>query len=95
MAITNTELENLNQEIYRILISGGINIYTIRNIEDGDYKKGIHIGENIYENDGFLVHFFSENKIKKLSKNFKILNIKKFKEGKFPRKLYFVNSEKI
>ena len=95
MALSNFDLENLNNEICRILKPGGINIYTARNTEDGDYKNGNHIGEDLYENDGFIVHFFSKEKVKKLSKGFKILDIEKFEEGKFPRKLFIVKSIKI
>ena len=95
MALSNTDLENLNDEIYRVLMVGGINIYTVRHINDQDYKNGIHRGEELYENDGFIVHFFSKEKIKKISKGFKVLNIENFEEGKFPRKLFFVEIKKI
>ena len=90
MALSTQELENLNKEIYRVLKPEGINIYTVRHIKDGDYKKGIHRGEDLYENDGFIVHFFSEEKIKNLSNGFDILEIEKFEEGSFPRKLFIV-----
>ena len=90
MALTNFELKNLNQEILRILKPGGINIYTVRHTEDGDYKNGIHISEDLYENDGFIVHFFSRDKVEQLSKGFEIIDIEKFEEGNFPRKLYKV-----
>ena len=95
MALSNSDLENLNNEICRILKPGGINIYTVRHTEDGDYKNGLHIGEDLYENDGFIVHFFSENKVNKLSKGFEILDIEKFEEGQFPRKLFNVVLKKI
>ena len=62
MALTMSDLESLNKEIHRILKPGGINIYTVRHTEDGDYKKGIHRGEDMYENDGFIVHFFRKIK---------------------------------
>ena len=52
------------------------------------------MGEGLYKNDGFIVHFFSEKKIKNLSKGFNILEIKKFEEGPFPRKLFKVVLEK-
>ncbi len=94
MALSKLDLENLNKEILRILKPGGINIYTVRNTEDGDYKNGIYIGEDLYENDGFIVHFFSEDKVKQISKGFKILDIEKFQEGKFPRKLFKVTLKK-
>jgi len=94
MALSIKELQNLNNEINRILKPGGINIYTARNTQDGDYKNGIYVGEGLYKNDGFIVHFFSEKKIKNLSKGFNILEIKKFEEGPFPRKLFKVVLEK-
>ena len=94
MALSNFDLENLNNEILRVLKPGGINIYTVRHTNDGDYKNGIHIGEDLYENDGFIVHFFSMDKINRLSKGFKISNIEKFEEGSFPRKLFRITLEK-
>tara|TARA_B100000287_G_scaffold92286_1_gene84446 strand:- start:704 stop:1357 length:654 start_codon:yes stop_codon:yes gene_type:complete len=95
MALSNADLENLNNEICRILKPGGINIYTVRHIGDGDYKNGIHRGEDLYENDGFIVHFFSEDKVNHLSKGFKVDKIEKFEEGKFPRKLFLVKNIKL
>ena len=94
MALTTTELKYLNSEICRILKPGGINVYTARHVGDGDYKNGAHIGENLYENDGFIVHFFSEEKVKEITNGFNIINIEKFEEGAFPRKLFKVILEK-
>ena len=95
MALSNNNLEHLNNEIHRILKPGGMNIYTVRHTGDGDYQNGTHIGEDLYENDGFIVHFFSKDKVSLLAKGFKILNIEKFEEGKFPRKLFIVINQKI
>ena len=94
MALTSNELENLNNEIYRILKPNGINIYTVRHTNDGDYKKGIHRGEDLYENDGFIVHFFSKEKVNSLLNGFQNLKLENFEEGKFPRKLFFVCNKK-
>ena len=94
MALSDFELVKLNKEIIRILKPGGINIYTVRHTEDADFKNGIHIGENFYENDGFIVNFFSKDKVNRLSKGFEILDIEKFEEGTFPRKLYRVTLKK-
>ena len=95
MALSNLDLKNLNNEICRIIKPGGINVYTVRHIEDGDYKNGIHRGENLYENDGFIVHFFSKEKIKQTAEGFNIINIESFEEGSFPRKLFRVILKKI
>ena len=94
MALSNFDLDNLNNEICRILKPGGINIYTVRHKDDGDYKNGTYIGEDLYENDGFIVHFFSKDKVKQLSKGFEVLDIEKFEEGKFPRRLFLVKNRK-
>ena len=90
MALTTVELKYLNSEICRILKPEGMNVYTVRHTGDGDYKNGTHIGEDLYENDGFIVHFFSEEKVKKITDGFNIIDIEKFEEGKFPRKLFRV-----
>ena len=95
MALSNQNLLNLNKEIWRILKPDGLNIYTVRNEHDGDYKNGIHRGEDMYENDGFIVHFFNKTKIKHLTDGFKNIKIESFEEGNFPRKLYFVVNKKI
>ena len=95
MALSTFDLKNLNKEIWRIIKPGGINIYTVRHIGDGDYKNGIHRGENLYENDGFIVHFFSKEKIKQNVAGFEIVSIDNFEEGAFPRKLFRVILKKI
>lgn len=88
MALSFEEIENLNNEVHRVLKQGGLNVFTVRNIEDGDYQNGIHRGEDLYESNGFIVHFFSKDKIKKLLRGFELLDMSTFEEGSFPRRLY-------
>ena len=94
MALTTSDLKKLNNEILRILKPGGINIYTVRHTNDGDFQNGVHIGEDLYENDGFIVHYFSEDKVNSLLNGFKNISLEKFEEGNFPRRLFFVVNEK-
>ncbi len=94
MALTIKDLEKLNNEIHRILKPNGLNIYTVRHTNDGDYKNGKHLGEDLYENDGFIVHYFSEEKVNSLLNGFKNITLEKFEEGTFPRKLFFIVNEK-
>ena len=94
MALTNQDLKDLNQEILRVLKKDGFNIYTVRNHMDGDFKKGTHRGEDMYEMNGFIVHYFSENKIKSLLNGFINISIENFDEGSFPRKLSLVINKK-
>ena len=94
MALTTKELEFLSDEIRRVLKPGGLNIYTVRNTDDAHYRQGIHRGEDMYENQGFIVHFFNKEKINHLAKGFDIINVERFEEGKLPRKLFLVLSKK-
>ena len=94
MALTNQDLKDLSQEIFRVLKKDGFNIYTVRNHTDGDFKKGTHRGEDMYEMNGFIVHYFSENKIKSLLNGFINISIENFDEGSFPRKLSLVINKK-
>ncbi len=95
MAFSTKELEWLSSELLRILKPGGINIFTVRHTGDADYGSGIHWGEGLYETKGFIVHFFSKEKIKQLSNGFEIVNIENFEEGAFPRKLSRVTLKKL
>jgi ubiquinone/menaquinone biosynthesis C-methylase UbiE len=95
MAFTTTELEFLSQEIRRMLKPNGLNIYTARNTNDKHYKTGIHRCEDMYEVNGFNVHFFSREKVKRLAKCYEIVSIDEFEEGTLPRKLFLVALKKL
>lgn len=90
MALTTKELEFLSEEIRRVLKFEGLNIYTVRNTDDAHYGKGIYRGEDMYENQEFIIHFFKKEKIEHLAKGYDILSVDKFEEGKLPRKLSLV-----
>ncbi|HEY3361360.1 MAG TPA: class I SAM-dependent methyltransferase [Methanosarcina sp.] len=91
MALTTAELEFLNGEIKRVLKPGGFNIYTARHIGDAQYKTGIPRGEDMYEiAGGFIVHFFSREKVKHLAEGYESFELEEFEEGELPRKLYLV-----
>ncbi len=95
MALTTSELEFLTSEIKRVLKPGGLNIYTARHTGDAQYKTGIHRGEDLYEiAGGFIVHFFSREKVESLAKGYKGLEVEEFEEGELPRKLYLVMMQK-
>ena len=94
MAFTTKELKSLSNELHRVLKPGGINIYTVRHTGDADYGTGSHIVGDLYETGGFIVHFFSTEKIKQLTAGFDILDIESFEEGSLPRKLFRVTLRK-
>ncbi|MCX5812456.1 MAG: class I SAM-dependent methyltransferase [Proteobacteria bacterium] len=90
MALTTAELEFLSQEISRVLKPGGLNVYTARNVSDIHYRTGIHRGEDMWEVGGFVVHFFSREKVEHLAKGYDIINIEELEEGDLPRRLFLV-----
>jgi SAM-dependent methyltransferase len=95
MALCTSELEVLFQEVRRLLKPNGLSIYTVRHTGDAHYGKGIHHGEDIYENGGFIVHFFSKEKIEHLAKSYQIVSIDEFEEGELPRKLFMTVLRKM
>lgn len=62
----------------------------MRNISDPHYGKGIDRGEDMYEFNGFIVHFFSNKKVEYFAKGFDIISVDEFEESELPRKLYRV-----
>ena len=94
MALTTAELEFLSDEIRRVLKPNGLNIYTVRNTKDPHYRAGIHQGEEIYEIGGFVIHFFSKEKVAHLAKGFEIVSIDEFEEGPLPKRLFRVTLKK-
>lgn len=94
MALTTAELEALSREILRVLRPGGVCVYTVRNTRDPDFGRGIHQGEALCENQGFIVHFFDRAKVEQLAAGFEVAGLDEFEEGKLPRRLFRVTLQK-
>ena len=94
MALTTAELEFLSDEIRRVLKPNGLNIYTVRNTKDPHFQTGIHQGEEIYEIGGFVIHFFSKEKVEHLAKGFEIVRLDEFEEGTLPKRLFRITLRK-
>lgn len=94
MALTTGELVALSREINRVLRPGGLCVYTVRNTTDPDFGRGLHRGEALYENQGFIVHFFDRAKVGQLAEGFEIVDVSEFDEGKLPRRLFRVTLRK-
>ena len=87
-AFTLAELKHLNNEIERILRPGGINFFTARNTDDPYFQTGIHHGENLYEIQGYIMHFLSKENIEHLINPLATVTIKEIEEGRLPKRLY-------
>lgn len=48
----------------------------------------------MYEVGGFIVHFFSREKVELLAKGYETVSIDEFEEGSLPRKLFCVTLRK-
>lgn len=90
MAFTTAELEQLAREVWRALRPGGHLVYTVRNTSDPDHGRGIHRGEELWESNGFIVHYFDRAKVERLARGFELLAVDELEEGKLPRRLYRV-----
>ena len=90
MALTTPQLESLSGEIRRVLRPGGLCVYTVRHKGDPHFGMGVHRGEDLYEHNGFIVHFFDKEQVHRLAAGWQVLAIEEFDEGSLPRRLFCV-----
>lgn len=90
MALSTAELQALAAEVTRVLRPGGICVYTVRHVGDPHHGTGVDLGDNLYENGGFVVHFFDRDLVKRLAAGFELEDITAFEEGGLPRRLWRV-----
>lgn len=90
MALTTPELEALAAEVHRVLRPGGLCVYTVRHTGDPQYGMGVSLGDGLFENGGFIVHFFDHDLVERLARGFTLLGVEAFEEGGLPRRLWRV-----
>ncbi|GAC1362432.1 MAG: hypothetical protein NVSMB4_19550 [Acidimicrobiales bacterium] len=90
MALSTAELEALSGEIHRVLRPGGLCVYTVRHVGDAHFGAGTALGDNLYENGGFVVHFFDRPLVERLARGFEVVDLTDFEEGGLPRRLWRV-----
>ncbi|TFG57349.1 MAG: class I SAM-dependent methyltransferase [Methanomassiliicoccus sp.] len=93
MDLWEKEISYILEECRRVLKPGGLNLYSVRNDHDPHFGKGPNKGEDMWQNPmGFVVHFFSEEKIRRLADGYEIVHIQEFDDPSppFTKKLYEV-----
>lgn len=93
MELWEREIQFILDECRRVLRPGGLNLYSVRNDHDPHFRKGPHRGEDMWQNPlGFVVHYFSEDKIRRLAGGYDVLHIREFDDPSppFTKKLYEV-----
>ena len=93
MELREEELQGIFGEVLRVLKPGGLNIYSVRNVHDPHFQKGNHIAEDMWQNPmGFVVHFFSPEKVERLAEGYEVQWVKEFDDPSppFTKKLYEV-----
>lgn len=93
MEFTEEQLSLMMRECFRVLKPNGLNIYSVRNDHDPHYGKFIPRGKDMWENPlGFVVHFFSKEKIRRLAVGYEIIRVREFEDHSppFVKKLYEV-----
>jgi hypothetical protein len=72
----------------RVLRPAGLHVYTVRHIGDAHYGAGTSHGDSMFENGGFIVHFFDRALVDRLVTGFTLLGLSAFEEGSLPRRLW-------
>lgn len=94
MALSTEDIHRAVAEIRRVLKPGGVLIYTVRHTGDAHYGQGIGLGDDMWVNDGFAVHFFSRELVESLAQGWDLEDVAEMEEGELPRRIWKVTQTK-
>lgn len=90
MALTTAAIRAAVTELRRVLRPGGTFVYTVRHTGDAHHGAGTAHGDDIWEQGGFAVHFFSRRLVDALAAGWTLEGVVPFEEGDLPRRLWRV-----
>ncbi len=94
MVLTTPEIKSLVDETRRVLRAGGTVIYTVRHTCDPHYGTGVPHDDEMFEQGGFIVHFFNDELVQQLAEGFERVEVESFTEGDLPRRLWRITMHK-
>jgi SAM-dependent methyltransferase len=94
MALSTAQLLRLAAEVRRVLRPGGLHVYTARHIGDAHYGIGTDHGDGMFENGGFIVHFFDRPLVDRLGVGYTMLDLTALEEGDLPRRLWRITLQR-
>ncbi len=63
MRFTDDQLKYLFVEVNRVLKTDGLNLFSVRSDKDVMYRKGAEVEKDIYDINGFQIHFFTKSDV--------------------------------
>lgn len=81
MDFTDPEAANLMDDVSVSVKPGGMIYFSVRNKNDPSFGKGERIDDDIWENNGFAVRFWSEEDIRRLFGRYDIKAVEEFSEN--------------
>ncbi len=90
MALSTRQIHDLVADVRRVLGPGGTFVYTVRHTGDAHYGAGVAHGDDIFEHDGFAVHFFTRDLVEALADGWTLNDVHSFEEDGLPRRLWRV-----
>jgi len=94
MELNMAQIAFVLRETHRVVKPGGRVVYSVRSNFDKHFGTGINLGGDLYGIGDFVIHFFTEEKIHRLSRGYEILSIERMEEGSLPRDLFCVTMKK-
>ncbi len=61
---------------------------------DAHYGTGVPHGDEMFEQGGFIVHFFNDELVQQVAEGFELIEVTSFTEGDLPRRLWRVTMRK-
>ncbi len=70
---TDKETKNIISEVKRVLKSEGLIMFQVKSTSDKNYGKGKEVEKDMYEDDGYVRHFFSKEYAEDILDDFNLI----------------------